>query len=253
MRKLVKTVLDHRIPTFWVAGVALLLLLFLFRPTSLGFLIVAIVLIVIVIGAVLRESTAEGRHSVEGLAAFLSTIALLCAGYWYFVERPGVPKLNVEPTVEIWPLSQDMAFARVSLSPTNVGNTAIRLGEQDLIQIEIGQVNPPAGKQAQDLQAAFAEAVRKGDGATQIMQTDKWPLRAGITDGLSSIIESGETERLFYKAVIECHDGLRVAVTAKVPKRLGWFESLFEEDDSPKVWISQELSNSITSCGGDVT
>lgn len=48
----------------------------------------------------LSDRTTEERHSLEGAAAFFACVTLLAAGYWYFYERPGVPKLDVQTAVE---------------------------------------------------------------------------------------------------------------------------------------------------------
>lgn len=97
------------------------------------FVLVGVGLLVL-LGASLHTTSGEFKHSLEGLAALLSCMALLAAGYWYFIERRGVPKLNVESTIDAWPIGGGALFVRVETAIENVGTAIISLTSQRAIR-----------------------------------------------------------------------------------------------------------------------
>lgn len=198
----------------------------------------------------LRDSTPETRHSVEGLAAFLSCLALLLAGYWYFVERRGIPKLNAVPTIQTWPIGDGKAFVRVEVLLQNVGNTDIDLQPEDDFRLEIGQVLPAYGSEFEKLDGEFRIPVA-GEEPLRVLQSDKYPLRARVAGGLDLKIEAGETERKYFKAIIPCFDGLVAAARIDVPKKLDRLQRFFEEDPRQHYWRGQALAEPIQNCEGE--
>ncbi len=91
------------------------------------------------------------RGGFEGLAAALTSVALLIGAYWYFVERRGVPKVKVEPAGQAWAVSGGSLLVRAEVKITNVGVSAVRLGKDPPVEVEIGQVYPLTGKQSETL------------------------------------------------------------------------------------------------------
>ena len=253
----VRAFLAHR---FEVRSYFLLLLpiivLVAFLPVAGVFvsLIIGGLLALFVIGLAVDATSDSTKQSLEGLAALMSCIALVFAGYWYFIERRGIPKLNVDPQIQVWPVGDGQAFVRVELRMENVGTSKIELHPDDKIRIEVGQVLPLAGKQARGLQADFKAVTAEGGKAFAMLKTDKWPLRASFTDGIDTVIESGETERIFFKGIIPCHDGLVAIATAEVPKKLNWPDSLFDTSGELLYWKGQVLSDRIETCSkkGDI-
>lgn len=237
-----------------VGAVAVITLLAAPALIFFGWLAYALLLLVVsaivALGCYLRDSEEPIRHSFEAAGALLSSLAILAAGYWYFIERPRVPKLALAPEIHAWPVGKDMALVRVSLGLENVGSTEIVLSNADPIKIEIGQVLPASGRQYQGLVAELDVGRAHPDKPLKALRTDKWPLRAKVIDGTDIVIEAEETERLHYKAVVPCKPGLLLAVTAKVPKRLHWFDQLFTERKHENLyWVGQALTDEpITNC-----
>lgn len=206
-------------------------------------MIPVLLLTVFVSGAclLLIRASSDIHAGFQATAAALTCFALLTGGYWYFVERRGIPKVNVEPEVQAWPVADRLLLVRASVSATNVGVTAVRLDKAVPVELELGQVFPPAGKQAAAL-IADAKDPAKLEAGLALAQTDKWPLRASNYEGVDAVIEAGESEKLYYKAVIPCEDGMVIALTAKVPKQLSWFDSLFEPEREQAYWIAQAVA-----------
>lgn len=250
MREFWNRLLGHTVKTVWivlfVAVVGLGAGLFWLWPSFTSLVLITAALVLLLLFA-LRAGKADDRHSLEGLAAFLSSIALVMAGYWFFVERRSVPKLNVTPAIQTWPIGDGRAFARVELLLENVGDTDITLKPEDPFRLEIGQVLPLAGNQAKQLQDGFRE-IGPGDPPLSILQTDKYPARGVIKRGLDLKIESGETEKRYFKAVVPCVDGLILSARADVPKRLSWLQRLFEKDKRQHFWRGQAISERIERC-----
>lgn len=202
-------------------------------------------------GLIILRSDEGMRNGIQGLAAALSSIALLTAAYWYFIERRGVPKVNVEPSGQAWPIGDGSLLVRANIKVSNVGVSAVRLGKKVPVEVEIGQVYPPAGKQAAALAKAMQDSVAAGKKDFGLVQTDKWPLRASNYDGIEAVIEAGETENLYYKTIIPCQDGMELAITAKVPKQLGQLDQMFEPDKRQNYWVAQAIIPVEGKCEGE--
>lgn len=197
----------------------------------------------------LRVGKSDDRHSIEGLAALLTCIALLLAGYWYFIERKGIPKLNVDTTVDAWPISNGALFVRIETKFENVGTVKYEIEEEDPFRLEIGQVYPvrPADD-VRELKRAFDARETNEFGAYNIKRNDNWPLLAIINGEVSTEIEAGETEKRYFKAIIECRENMVIAATTVVPKRIDWLNGFFERRKEPLFWKSQTLSDPIKNC-----
>ncbi len=229
-----------------------LCLLFLARPS---YSVIAVLGIAFLIGVwvILRSSDEPGRHTFEGMAAFLSCLALACAAYWYFVDRRGIPKLNATQNVQIWPIAGGKAFVRVELLLENVGNTDITIRPEDDFRLEIGRVLPARGKDVRSLLRDYHEVTQE-KGPLEIIKTDIYPVQARIKGGLDIKIESGETDRRYFKAIVPCEDGLLVSARVELPKNLNWLQAILEDDKRQHYWRGQSVSNQITACnfdGGD--
>ncbi|GAA0268963.1 hypothetical protein GCM10009127_06040 [Alteraurantiacibacter aestuarii] len=221
--------------------------LFFYWPSYFSLIFLTIVFC-ITLWLFLKDSSHDSRHSMEGLAAFLSCLALLLAGYWYFVDRRGIPKLNAVPIVQVWPVGDHKAFVRVELLLENVGNTDIDIApDDDKFFLEIGQVLPVTGSDIETLTQDY-HPLEKGGEPLMIIRTDRYPSRALIVGGMDLKIESGETERRYFKALIPCVDGLVASARVEVPKRLDRLQRFFEDDQRQHVWRGQSVSKIIESC-----
>ena len=182
------------------------------------------------------------RTGFEGVATALTSAALLIGAYWYFVERRGVPKVNVEPAGQAWAVSGNGLLVRAEVKITNVGVSAVRLGKDPPMEVEIGQVYPLTSAQGEELRRAMAALRAQSGVAYALQQTDSWPLMASNYEGTDAVvIEAGESENLYYKAVIPCSDDIVLALTAKVPKTLDWIDGLFDKNRKPLFWTAQSI------------
>ena len=210
-------------------------------------IVVAIALAVIWLGAVLFERAQAPKQGIQGFASLLSVVALLLAGYWYFIERKGYPKLNVEPAITAWPTAENGLLIWSSIKMTNVGNMALQFRASDKITVQIGQVSPLTGKQGTALLESMAEVRSLGKKKFDLLQTEVWPSRATFHGPISAVIEAGETENLYFKSVIPCLDNMVVAVTVTVPKKLHLVGSEFNSSENVS-WIAQSVYETKAKC-----
>ena len=152
------------------------------------------------------------REGFQGLTAALTTLALLLAAYWYFVDRQGMPKLNIEPQVRAWPVAKGGLIVWVEIKLTNVGRLSLHFDPKDEhnnVRVQVLQVAPLAGAQAKKLLSAMQDINKVN--RTQdfdLIRTAQWSSLATFEGPIDSVIEAGETENLYFKAVIPCANNL---------------------------------------------
>ncbi len=214
----------------------------------LAFGILALTLVI----ALFVKSNQDWRHSFESSAALLSTVALFLAGYWYVFERPGVPKMDVRTKADIWPLKGKRVLVRTTLELENVGSTAIDLRKEENVRIFLGQVLPFKGHDAEKLNSIFDARTKNGKKSFEMLRTDNWPKRGWIDFRVPSVIESGETESMYFKSLVTCEDGLALAITAKVPKKESTLDSvlnaLLSKKEDKMYWINQSMTEVLDKC-----
>lgn len=84
----------------------------------------------------------EGRHSFEGTAALVSSLAILSTAYWFVFERPGVPKIDVASSAEMFPIAGKGVLVGIGVQAKNVGSTAVKFQKSAVAIISVGQVIP---------------------------------------------------------------------------------------------------------------
>lgn len=198
------------------------------------------------------------RHSMEGVAAVLASLTLFGAGYWYFYERPGVPKLDVHTEVQVWSIGDGKALVRVEVLLKNVGSTVIDFrnnrykegSEDDRLKVDVGQVMPIdiENNATRELIENFDEMRSNESRSFEMVRTQHWPLRAKLYKLPEGEIEAGETERYYYKGIVPCIDGMVLASTVRVPKVGYNLDKTGKLQHKTLVWVAQSLSNSISSC-----
>ncbi len=246
--KFIERFLASRIRVVWIILLLFAVGLVLFWPSYWGLGLVVVAALLLFWNA-LRAGQDYDRHSLEGLAAFLSCVALVLAGYWYFIERRGIPKLNVHSDIQAWPMRGNALLVRTEVRLENVGTVKYELDNEAPFRLEIGQVFPvrPA-EDVNTLLEAFRAGERNEFDVYNIVRTDQWPMLAAVEGGLSTEIESGETERRYFKAIVPCSEGQVLAATAIVPKQVDWLSGFFERQDELLFWKSQSLSLPVEEC-----
>lgn len=193
------------------------------------------------------------RHSLEAMAASFTTLAVVATGYWYFYERPGVPKINLSTSVEAWPIGEGMAAVRIEMTIENVGSTVVEFKESrfdgskgprdDRIKIDLGRVLPfdPEYKSNASLLRAGKSAAPGAE--LELVRTSQWPPLARNYHFSKGEIEAGETEKYYYKAVVPCVEGMVLASSVRIPK-----VGRLDESGKNLVWLAQSLSEPIAEC-----
>lgn len=253
---------------YWLV-VGLVLLLFFFFSLQQFVVGLAITLFALLAGLFLRNATNEGRHTVEGLAALLSCLALIAAGYWFLIERRSVPKVNLDPSILTWSLGNGSALARVELKISNVGDMAVEIDRDDPVIVEIGRVMPARGRHIRMMQDDYSRSADHDSNLIGVMRTDIYSPVARLDNRfhlskdppdpkarkngeLEFNIEAGETERRYFKAIIPCENGLVSSIRVELPKKLNWLQKqLDRQTDDQKggpVYRAQALSNKIEEC-----
>ncbi len=169
-----------------------------------------------------RGTDPESRYwsrQLGNLQALLTISAVLLTGVWYFFERPTQAKLTIaqDGTGLRLPDGRVLVLAEVSIE--NVGDTAIDFKESP-VEFYIQQVVPLPPAVAQE----FAKPPAAGR-PWPVRNADNWGVIAelGASGGaqearLRSQIEAGETEQLYFRAVLPCKPGLKVYLNTRLEK-----------------------------------
>lgn len=237
---------------------------FFHRMWDLAFFAAGILALAVAV-KVLMRSPNETRHSFESVAALISTLALFFAGYWYFVDRKGVPKLDVTTQADLWPIGEGRALVRVTVQIENVGTSMISFAKynrlerdaktgkiirDDRLKVDIGQILPfdAENRKNGELAAAFAKRAEGGKKSFNMERTRLWPLRAKNYQFPKGEIEAGEVDKYYYKAIVRCHDGMVLAVTARIPKLESYRSMSPNRDGERYVWSAQSVTDGNIVC-----
>ena len=185
----------------------------------------------------LKKDWSDG---VNGFSAFLSAAALLFGSYWYFLEGPGVPKLNINTNSTGWQTDEGELLLSFIVELENVGSTAISFDQKEEIELSIGQILPAKGEDMTKLRQFKGPLKDYEQPSFRVIHSHFWPPIAYIDKELKSEIEAGETDRFQFKALLPCETDSVLGITVKVPKKLDRMESLFRMQSTDKnlVWLS---------------
>ncbi len=205
---------------------------------------------IFIAGVWIHSSKKSWSEGVNGFSAFLSSVALIIASYWYFYERPGVPKLNLEVSGSHWKTDQNELLVSVVVRLENVGNTTIVFREGEKLKLDIGYILPAVGSDIKALRAFRGKLKNFEADEFRVIQRDQWPALAYNRTDLAAEIEAGETERYYFKALLDCDRGYVLGLTARVPKKEGFLEGLLGpgEGRDDMVWISQSILDTRDIC-----
>lgn len=197
-----------------------------------------------------RERLEAGANALATLSAIGTLIALAVGAAWYFVERPEAAKLKIEHASAAYPLDGQFALIVAEVSITNLGKTALRLKDQPY-KVILQRISPAPP----DVNESLSRA-RTPSGLPAIESADSWDgglLAEFPTASLSTIIEAGETENLYFRARVDCSRNARVYLQTQIEKRKRRLNKGDEACDSQHIcWIKQSIIDITQACKEDV-
>jgi hypothetical protein len=168
---------------------------------------------------------------LDKLQALLTVAGIMVAAVWYFFERPQAAKLDLDQAATGVALSDERVMILIEVSPKNLGGTAIDFRDAPYT-ILVHQVTPLTRTPAGEFEATPLKSKSRA-----IHSAETWSPIATISsesevsenpdlehDHLTSFIEAGETENLYFRTIIPCKPGLRVYVTSQFRKPDMWYE-----------------------------
>ncbi len=184
---------------------------------------------------------------LASLQALLTVAGLLIAGLWYFFERPQAAKLNIEIKAEAVSLPNGRVLVLADVGVTNLGTTAINFTRKPY-EILVQQVTPLSTKISNEYSDRNTrESPRRMHGG------EDWSQLARISSddeeaSLTSFVEAGETENLYFRTILPCRTDLRVYVSARFRKPDGDLDWIFGSDQL--YWVKQTFLDLSEKCRG---
>jgi len=199
------------------------------------------------------------RHSFESTTALVSAMALAAAVYWFFYERPGVPKLELTPVAQIWPIEGNRVVLRVVVRIENVGSTVLNFEnyqhDRDEMEINVGQVIPIVSTDKITKKLLDEYDKRFSEGKTTFGIVDRndlrnnfWPMKGREKTLPVGEIESGEAQEYFYSGIFDCKDNMVLIVNVKIPKKYDSIERFQNADDQTLYWMGEAVSTDEIKC-----
>lgn len=167
------------------------------------------------------------KPSVELTQTVLAILGIALAGYWYFIERKGVPHADIAQKLEIMPIQPGLVAVESHLTIKNLGSRLLKLTEAD---IRLQQVSPPRMLPYEELQKLSAEryftaAVRSDGELTRLFDQGelKWPTLKWYSGRIDRHIEPGETDLVVTTFLVRCDLRIvRVAAYLEKSRKLAW-------------------------------
>lgn len=189
------------------------------------------------------EDRAKGLSALQAMFALLGIVFV---AEWYLVEQPDAARLKFDQTATGIPLSTDRALIAIEVTISNVGGHTAHF-EKLPYKIFVQQVAPLSG-------ALPPSPASIAPGLAPVWRSDNWgalayravgaasssaypnwdrclpPEKGGACDdGLETVIGPGETENLYFAAVVPCRKGLVAAVSSR-----------FAQPPGPWQWIGNQ-------------
>lgn len=173
-------------------------------------LLVIIALIIVVWGALVWALRPDGRKSwregLSGAQTLLGTFAVLIAVVWYFEQRPDAPKLKLDITTSAYTQPGNRAVAIVQIEMENIGETGLQFSNDRKLHLFLQHIKvaAPNGSAANN--------------DPQLSPADNWTLISRFDEDLDTVIEAGERENYYYKAIFDCTGDKAFIVSARLSK-----------------------------------
>lgn len=147
------------------------------------------------------------------LQALFTLLALTLAGYWYFVERKGLPHADVSQTVNIVPVGNDMVAVEVLVSIKNLGQRLLHI-ERVQSYLQNIDADPYDYNDLVQLRGEDYWRAQRPDGGRHFDAAElRWPVARRFDGRVDHRIEAGETDVIAVTFLIRCSSvrHLRVA------------------------------------------
>lgn len=222
--------------------------------TLLALLAITTALVVPTFTRWLFDRQGNWSSHVMAFETVLTISALVLGAGWFLVERPDAARLEVQMTGTSYKFDDARALVVIELGLKNIGVTAMNLRGRPY-RLSIQQVSPVDSRIIADLNplpGATVGSVRPGDQWVTLAVLDdraiadrKNPIQATSMSTMDSFLEAGETENLYYRALVPCSQGLQIAVTLHMPKPSTWFDGA---QDGDLWWVKQTILDLTEQC-----
>ena len=140
--------------------------------------------------------------------AVVTSLAILAAGYFYFIERRAAPHLDISQSISILPLEDGYVDIEVLISLKNLGSTLLQLRRVDS---RLQRVSPSGLNLNELTSMTIGPKYNKWpekflDGTTDMFVKNemRWPVIRYLTQQASNDIEPGESDTIFVSYIVPC-------------------------------------------------
>lgn len=190
--------------------------------------------------------------------ALLTLLALLTTGYWFFLERKGMPHADVSQDVTVVPVADGLVAVEAHVRVTNLGQRLLKI---DRINSRLQLIRADAYHYDQ-LNRERGEAYWGGERPNNSKHPEqfhaselRWPIHRRYNDIVKHEIEPGETDMIVVTFLASCSlaDWVRVATDVYKPRGSGSpFASRSAREaqqDEEMAWKSRSFVELKKACG----
>ena len=176
----------------------------------------------------------------------------MIGAYWYFFDRPGVPKIDMEVTTQVLPFRSKTALVRIDLKIKNLGSSILKFDKDDYGSITLMKISPLTKEDVTSIEDDIHQRSTQQEHVSKIAQVDTWPVLAKGPLALESSKEAGETDHLYFRSIVPCETAvgreLILATQITIPKVYSPIDKLLGQADERYEWIAQDVTAPFKEC-----
>jgi hypothetical protein len=224
--------------------------------------VVVLGLLVVLAPRLGRPTSEERSKGLSFLQTFFGLLGIVLIAEWYLVEQPDAPRLKFDQTVSGAAIDRSKALVFIEISISNVGGHAYHFDKMPY-KIFVQQVIPfpeklrpmlmPLSNQlwpvwrADNWQGLAYRAV----GSASSSGYPNWDACRSATDrkcddGIEMTVDPGESENLYFAAVVPCTSGLHISISSRFQRRRHLFQIM--TGMVPEYWIKQSVLDLTEAC-----
>jgi hypothetical protein len=161
---------------------------------------------------------------LDKLQTILTLAGIMTAAVWYFFERPQAAKLDVDQHLTAVAIDKSHVMLLAEVSVKNLGDTAIDFRNSPY-KIFVTQVTPLTRKVAAEY-LSDKGALRPAEQWAPLAKIVFDGRAEAEANGLTSFVEAGETENLYFRVILDCQPRLSVYVMSRFAKPPMWYDEL---------------------------